>query len=458
MRVRVFVWIAVGAVLGSLALVGCGGDNGSAGDPNAGKKVFIEAGCGDCHTYADAGTRGQTGPNLDDVRPTVQQVETQVRNGKGLMPSFAGKLSPQEIKDVAQFVGGPNEGGPVVEEFKPDNTTLESCKQGDFACYEQALGNVAYKESTKAAVALLTSKQTQDPGLQANCHRIAHAIGSGTLLRNKQQVGPSMAEADAICWSGIYHGIVERAFADTPDDELPQKAREMCADPQTKNDPFAYYQCVHGLGHGLMIQTGYDLPKSLKICDQLQTAWDRQSCTSGIFMENISSSYGVKSKYLKDDDLVYPCNAVAERHKYYCYLMVTSRILEATGYNWQRAVDECNRVERNWVTTCFQSFGRDASGQAQKRHNEIIQHCRMAGRYEGECIYGVVRDITSNDASPKRAAKFCRQIDKKWRGRCFDGLGTILASLEPDRIEEACREVSGKYARDCMVGAGVASR
>ena len=83
-------------------------------------------------------------------------------------------------------------------------------------------------------------------------------------------------------------------------------------------------------------------------------------------MENINSSYGFKSPWLRKNDLVYPCNWVKEPHKLYCYLMVTSRILQANGYNWRAAARSATRVERGWVATCFQSFGRDASGSRQQ--------------------------------------------------------------------------------------------
>src|SRR5262249_54931134 len=158
------------------------------------------------------------------------------------------------------------------------------------------------------------------------------------------------------------------------------------------------YQCVHGLGHGLMIHTGYDLPLSLATCDKLQTPWDQSSCTGGVFMENISSSYGIKSPWLRDNDPLYPCNAVAEKHNLHSYLMVTSRILEKTNYNWDTAAADCRRAEKNWIATCFQSFGRDASGNSRQDPVRISELCAKAGSMATECIYGAARDVTSNDA------------------------------------------------------------
>jgi mono/diheme cytochrome c family protein len=83
---------------------GGGTDSGGAGDPDAGKEVFASAGCGSCHTLADAGSNGEIGPNLDELQPNAELVETTVRNGKGAMPPFEGQLTDKQIQDVAAYV------------------------------------------------------------------------------------------------------------------------------------------------------------------------------------------------------------------------------------------------------------------------------------------------------------------------------------------------------------------
>jgi mono/diheme cytochrome c family protein len=74
------------------------------GDPTAGKTVFASAGCGSCHTLADAGTSGTVGPDLDDAQPSHELVVDRVTNGQGAMPSFRDQLSEQQINDVAAYV------------------------------------------------------------------------------------------------------------------------------------------------------------------------------------------------------------------------------------------------------------------------------------------------------------------------------------------------------------------
>ncbi len=99
--------------------------------------------------------------------------------------------------------------------------------------------------------------------------------------------------------------------------------------------PWIEYQCFHGLGHGLMIATGLDLAISLEVCSRLDRRWDRDACRGGVFMENISTSYGVRSLWLRDEDPLYPCNWVGLEAKRRCYQLVTSRILPTVGDDWE---------------------------------------------------------------------------------------------------------------------------
>jgi mono/diheme cytochrome c family protein len=69
-----------------------------------GKQVFTSAGCGGCHTLKAAGSSGNVGPNLDDLKPEAARVAHQVEVGGGPMPSFKATLSPKQIQDVAAFV------------------------------------------------------------------------------------------------------------------------------------------------------------------------------------------------------------------------------------------------------------------------------------------------------------------------------------------------------------------
>jgi cbb3-type cytochrome c oxidase subunit III len=58
---------ACAVLIAAIAATGCGTTGlPEAGDTTRGKELFTEK-CGQCHTLADAGTKGVIGPNLDDA-------------------------------------------------------------------------------------------------------------------------------------------------------------------------------------------------------------------------------------------------------------------------------------------------------------------------------------------------------------------------------------------------------
>jgi ferredoxin-NADP reductase len=70
----------------------------------AGKLVYESTGCGACHVLAAAGSKGTVGPNLDDAKPSAALVVDVVTHGRGVMPSYGGRLTKAQIDHVAAFV------------------------------------------------------------------------------------------------------------------------------------------------------------------------------------------------------------------------------------------------------------------------------------------------------------------------------------------------------------------
>ncbi len=118
--VRFCTLLLVVAAVG-LGATACGGDDEegaetttteettTGGTTATGREIFV-VNCGSCHTLSDADTSGATGPNLDDLSPSMETVEEQVRNGGGGMPAFEGQLIDEEIQEVAAYVSAASGG------------------------------------------------------------------------------------------------------------------------------------------------------------------------------------------------------------------------------------------------------------------------------------------------------------------------------------------------------------
>ena len=96
-----------------------GGGGGGGGGETDGKTLFTDAAqptaCGSCHTLADAGATGTTGPNLDEVVPDLSEEElkqaiedpdAEITEGfsPGLMPRYGDSLSEEQVDALVQYL------------------------------------------------------------------------------------------------------------------------------------------------------------------------------------------------------------------------------------------------------------------------------------------------------------------------------------------------------------------
>ena len=63
-----------------------------------------KAQCGVCHALQAAGSEGQIGPDFDLLKSQIPQIISAVTNGIGVMPSWEGILTYEEIEAVAYYV------------------------------------------------------------------------------------------------------------------------------------------------------------------------------------------------------------------------------------------------------------------------------------------------------------------------------------------------------------------
>jgi mono/diheme cytochrome c family protein len=103
MTVRALITIALVA---TVTAAGCGDHRTDSRRLIAdGRRIFVSAGCGSCHTVASVGAHGTVGPNFDTSELLDRaQIRSQLNEGVGGMPSFRARLTPREEDAVTEFV------------------------------------------------------------------------------------------------------------------------------------------------------------------------------------------------------------------------------------------------------------------------------------------------------------------------------------------------------------------
>jgi hypothetical protein len=303
-----------------------------------------------------------------------------------------------------------------------DVANICTATPNDFDCYEKHYQDLVKSESIAAAFADLKSRYARDPYVKSQCHPLTHVIG-----RSAAEMFSNVSEAykygDGFCWSGYYHGILETFLYEGGVESIHANINTMCKDLNEDGKyGFNYYNCVHGLGHGLMSITENQLFDSLGYCDALTGSWEQNSCAGGAFMENvIVDGLGRETGFLDPARPLYPCSDSPDKYKTSCYLMQTSYMLKISGGDFSKVFAWC-REAGGYTDTCFQSLGRDASGRSTSNGAQTKATCDL-GANENEisnCVVGAVKDFISYFHSDTEGKAFCELYDGNVKTLCLD--------------------------------------
>ncbi len=301
----------------------------------------------------------------------------------------------------------------------PKNAKLQACLETDqesnIDCwYKRYQLLVSQKDTTKEVFEDVKKAYEVSPYVKSNCHQIAHIIGRSAGDKYGS-VSEAYKQGDNFCWSGYYHGVMEAISAKVGKDAILSQLNDICAElNQSEQYSFLHYNCVHGLGHGILQLKNGELFEALIVCDDLEGTWQQESCQGGVFMENVMNKInpGHTTKYLKNDEPLYPCTAVEDRYKQQCYLMQTSQALLVVNQDYAKVFDLCSKVEQPYNNICFQSLGRDASGSTSSSVEGTTALCNLGSTIEARknCYIGAVKDFISYFSDIKEANRLCSMV------------------------------------------------
>lgn len=290
--------------------------------------------------------------------------------------------------------------------------------ESSFKCWSDRLTALVKGDSTQAAFAEVKQAYQTNQMVQSQCHQLAHVIGRAAAERYGNVID-AYNQGDNFCWSGYYHGVMETVVQKIGYDDIDAKLGTICESARTQQPySFYHYNCVHGLGHGLMAVKSNNLITSLKSCDGLRDSWEKESCYGGVFMENVMSSVNPDhhTDFIKADDPLYPCTAVDTQYKHQCYLMQTSHALDVVAGSFEKVFTLCSSIEAEYQNVCYQSLGRDASGRSISDVTRTRETCLLGPTQTAKenCFTGAVKDFISYFHSDTQGKELCDSIPDEY--------------------------------------------
>ena len=357
-----------------------------------------------------------------DANPSVQTIAENVSS-----PKVDGINATVQEENSQQLDAGKTAALPFI--FKTD---ICIARQDQFDCLEKHYAQLVREFDVTVAFDDLKQRYKFSNLVKGQCHAFTHVIGNAAVERYSS-VADAYTHGDPFCWSGYYHGVMEGIISKVGRDNITTELPSICAPLLPKGrTSFDYHNCVHGLGHGLMVLTNNELFEALETCDRLGENTDRYSCGTGAFMENIiADGRNHKTKYLKPDQPLYPCTDVPSGHKEACYVGQTSYIYTLTRGDFAKMFETCEKADKGFEHFCFQSVGRDASGQSSSDLINTLTSCNNGRTLEQKqhCSVGAVKDFISYYHSDKQARQLCAGFEEAVQPPCFKTLEEYYKSL-----------------------------
>jgi tetratricopeptide (TPR) repeat protein len=282
-----------------------------------------------------------------------------------------------------------------------------------------------------------------------DCHQIAHSIGR-VMYEVYDTEAFGLCTLD--CHSGCYHGAIEAYFRDHGTTNLVKDVEKLC---DSGLSYFVYHQCLHGIGHGLTAWAEYEILDALEACDQLPNG--KESCYSGVFMENIvrglSHEESSNTNYLNENPH-FPCTVVNIRYRSACYFYQSSRMLQLWGGDFEKVGKACAEASEPYQRNCFLSMGRDVGGVYRGDTAEAIVACSTGakGQHRDDCLAGAVQDFFWEPGAQDVALKFCQLVESANKNTCYDVIisrATQLLTSATD-LTAFCGKAEDGYAKKCL--------
>ncbi len=343
---------------------------------------------------------------------------------------------------------------------------MKSCVGGDYQCYSNLAADISSNYETEDILEAL-SKTENIAEVFSQCHQLTHYLGRNEF-RESRSISDSYSVCTPVCWGGCYHGAMEQYFWEkgiqlyTDDSsEISKEIVHACGKQEDYENSRIFFECLHGIGHAMMFITDGDLPYSLLLCDSLENGQKRVACYGGAFMESSSSSTSHPSKFIKEDDPMYPCNMLDERYLETCYAYQSSHFARISRFNWTEVGILCGKVPEKYSLGCFEVIGSNQIGSYMEP-KRFLETCNIFGNKENRqsCYQGILSGLAGRyKEEHQRMIDFCNLVSEDEKQFCFTTMGMMMRqwSHNQENFQPVCRAL-GNYSNQCLKGLGSADK
>lgn len=361
------------------------------------------------------------------------------------------RISSRSAEEIAKLK--------VCESYGYSAENFEQSKRWN--CYANALSDIVTHKGIQAATQAFRQYSTTTAGalLQGGrCHSLAHTIGQAAVVRgysNKTILTECLrfcpaSGRDAVdgldygCLNGAAHGIIQQG-------RTMKEASLYCDIPGV--EPEIKLACFHGIGHGVVELTGFDIVRALKLCDELSGSDARFQCGHAVLME--PQYFKVAPIGSIPDSMATFCTTVSADYQRSCFEF-SAFLTFAHTLNPLQAKDECRKVPEDFTGVCYERLGEALYFRFE--HNpELV----MAGCIGGDeksissCLFGANRaSVDGPDGTfGEIGAVLCSKAPLKQQKICYGDLSLLVLRRHGENTRNAfCKKIPVEFNQICLGG------
>lgn len=266
---------------------------------------------------------------------------------------------------------------------------------------------------------LLKKKFSQN---EPQAHDFAHTIG---IVAHELQGLKGLSLCDTAFNYGCHHGFMESFLSQNGIEQISQ-IEQACQELGIIHSP----SCLHGIGHGVMIDSAYDLNTALSSC-RLLTDFAQSYCFDGVFMERVVGSMLTAENRITmtPETLQVPCRDIDQFYKNLCWRnQVIAWFVYFKG-DTPSIGSQCLQIEPEFRRTCLESLGHNITMTGSQDPNSLTNLCRVLpdNAVSDECLVGVIKELMFEGKPPQIAENLCSQISPANRQYCFSLFAELRA-------------------------------
>jgi len=336
----------------------------------------------------------------------------------------------------------------AVEYLKEiQDCSLADSEKLSTSCYSQLFQKIMIQKES-VSIPMDFSVALSRLGAIDDCHFTSHALAHVAYNENPNIIETLSGLDGSVCRGAFYHGSIASYFNTLKYNGKsdPITSTELCNSFYGTSN---YQDCLHGLGHGLVLFYSDELKPSVQSCNQM-SFYQSQVCIQGVMMQYTAdqvNQHGTTSENLSN---MCPKLELSSDDYPQCWMSLGSTFAFRSFHNFEVASKFCELVEDEEAKEfCIQGLELEIQDSENYKVLPLTQEIRE--KFQPQRVIQDSKELIIDIRSPAIISNFSYTEETKLIQFTFDRSSYIIMYIPKDLLPNpAMLTVNGQLPKDFL--------